>query len=257
LPFRGESSAVIFESILSRAPLPPLRLNPDLPPKLEDIINRSLEKDRELRYQHASDMRSELLRLKRDTDTGRVPAASSGAVPIAREIASSSAVAPAPPLAPPSGSVPVAVASGSNLSVPAPSGLSGSVSVPSGLSPTLPAVSPSSSSITAVAEPPARRGGLWKIIVLSAAVLLAALTGGGLYLRSHRAKPLTDKDTIVVADFANTTADPVFDGTLRQGLSSQLEQSPFLNLLSDQQAAKTLALMAQLKDVRLTSTRNS
>ena len=75
LPFRGETSGVIFESILNRAPVPPVRLNPDLPPKLEDIINRALEKDRELRYQHASDMRSELKRLKRDSETGRVAAA--------------------------------------------------------------------------------------------------------------------------------------------------------------------------------------
>ncbi|MFZ0797901.1 MAG: protein kinase [Terriglobales bacterium] len=80
LPFRGESSGVIFESILNRAPVSPIRLNPDLPPRLEDIINRALEKDRELRYQHASDMRSELMRLKRDTETGRVAAASSGSV---------------------------------------------------------------------------------------------------------------------------------------------------------------------------------
>src|SRR5213594_2617026 len=70
-PFRGESSGVIFEAILNRAPLPPLRLNPDLPPKLEDIINHALEKDRELRYQHAADLRAELQRLKRDTDSSR------------------------------------------------------------------------------------------------------------------------------------------------------------------------------------------
>ncbi|HWY85397.1 MAG TPA: protein kinase, partial [Gemmataceae bacterium] len=78
LPFRGESTGVIFDGIMNRAPVAPVRLNPDLPPKLEDIINRALEKDRELRYQHASDIRSELLRLKRDTDTtSRVAAASS------------------------------------------------------------------------------------------------------------------------------------------------------------------------------------
>src|SRR6201981_2445778 len=71
LPFRGESSGLIFEAILNRAAVPPMRLNPDLPAKLEDIINRALEKDRELRYQHASEMRSELLRLKRDMETGR------------------------------------------------------------------------------------------------------------------------------------------------------------------------------------------
>jgi len=76
LPFRGESSAMIFEAILNRAPAPAIRLNPDLPPKLEDIINKALEKDRDLRYQHASDIRTDLQRLKRDTDSSRqVPAA--------------------------------------------------------------------------------------------------------------------------------------------------------------------------------------
>ena len=77
LPFRGETSATIFEAILNRAPVPTIRLNPDLPSKLEDIINKALEKDRDLRYQHASDMRTDLQRLKRDTDSSRqIPAAS-------------------------------------------------------------------------------------------------------------------------------------------------------------------------------------
>jgi eukaryotic-like serine/threonine-protein kinase len=113
LPFRGESSGVIFEAILNRTPVPPLRLNPDLPPKLEDIINRALEKDRELRYQHASDMRSELMRLKRDTETGRVAAASSETVAV-RE--SGSAVIAQPP-APPSGSSPALAPSTSSSTV--------------------------------------------------------------------------------------------------------------------------------------------
>src|ERR1700730_11020946 len=78
LPFRGESSGVIFDGIMNRAPVPPIRLNPDLPPKLEDIINRALEKDRELRYQGAKEMRSELLRLKRDSGTGRTGVAVAG-----------------------------------------------------------------------------------------------------------------------------------------------------------------------------------
>ena len=78
LPFRGDTSALIFDGIINRVPLPAFRLNPDLPPKLEDIIHRALEKDRELRYQRAKEMRSELLSLKRDTETGRAIAASSG-----------------------------------------------------------------------------------------------------------------------------------------------------------------------------------
>src|SRR5262249_31626447 len=75
VPFRGESSATIFEAILNRAPAPILRLNPDLPPRLEDVINKALEKDRNLRYQHASEMRTDLQRLKRDTDSSRQMAA--------------------------------------------------------------------------------------------------------------------------------------------------------------------------------------
>jgi eukaryotic-like serine/threonine-protein kinase len=78
LPFRGESSGVIFEAILNKEPVSPMRLNPDLPPRLEDIINRALEKDKNLRYQHAADMRAELQRLKRDTESNRQGAASSG-----------------------------------------------------------------------------------------------------------------------------------------------------------------------------------
>jgi eukaryotic-like serine/threonine-protein kinase len=101
LPFRGESSGVIFNAILERAPVPPVRLNPDLSPKLEDIINRALEKDRNLRYQHASEMRSELLRLKRDTDSSRqvattIPqAATAAAAQPAHTTSSSAAVAAA------------------------------------------------------------------------------------------------------------------------------------------------------------------
>ena len=77
VPFRGETSGVIFDAIMNRAPLAPIRLNPNLPPKLEDIINRALEKDRELRYQHAVDIKSELRRLKRDLESGRSSAVSS------------------------------------------------------------------------------------------------------------------------------------------------------------------------------------
>ena len=84
LPFDGETSALIFKAILDSDPPPPIRFNRDIQPKLEDIINRALEKDRNLRYQSAADMRSELQRLKRDTET-RARAASSGAVVVAQE----------------------------------------------------------------------------------------------------------------------------------------------------------------------------
>src|SRR6202022_101823 len=93
LPFRGETSAMISHAIIERAPVPPIRLNPDVPPKLEDIVNRALEKDRELRYQGAKEMRAELLRLKRNTE-GRVLEASSE-TPIAQESGSQAAARPA------------------------------------------------------------------------------------------------------------------------------------------------------------------
>jgi tetratricopeptide (TPR) repeat protein/class 3 adenylate cyclase len=97
----------------------------------------------------------------------------------------------------------------------------------------------------------ARIAKLWKVAVAALVVIL--LVAGGLYYRWHQRKPLTDKDTIVLADFTNTTGDPVFDGTLRQGLSSQLEQTPFLTLISDSTIAHTLTLMSKSKDARLTS----
>src|SRR5246127_2426924 len=148
LPFRGESSAVITEAILNRTPLAAIRLNPDIPPKLEDVINRALEKDRNLRYQHASDMKSELQRLKRDTDTGRVSAASSGPVAAPRD----------------TGSQPVA-------QQPVPS--SGSV----------PATA--SSAAVRVAEVPVTGSKkLWRVLVPAAVVMLAALVAGCLYFRS-------------------------------------------------------------------------
>jgi eukaryotic-like serine/threonine-protein kinase len=176
LPFRGESPGIIFDSILNRVPVPPVRLNPDLPAELDHIINKCLEKDRNLRYQHASEIRTDLQRLKRDTDSRRV---------------------------------------------------------------------------TTTAKPGATTDirKRWKVIVPIAVAALAFLVAG--YFYSRRTLKLMEKDTIVLADFINTTGDPVFDGTLRQGLAVQLDQSPFLSLVSERRVQQTLALMGRPADARL------
>jgi serine/threonine protein kinase/tetratricopeptide (TPR) repeat protein len=218
LPFRGESTATIFDSILNRAPVPAVRLNPDVLPELEHIINRALEKDRELRYQHASEMRSELQRLKRDTEIGRAIAAGSGTVTMAHE-------------------------SGSQVAQP-PSSTSGS-------SPAL-APSPSSGAVK-LAEVPVEGRKLWKFLVPVAVILVAAAIGGAFYFRSRQTTHrLTEKDTIVLADFANSTGDAVFDDTLKMALTVSLRQSPFLNVLSDSDVAKTLQQMTRPANTKLT-----
>jgi serine/threonine protein kinase/tetratricopeptide (TPR) repeat protein len=173
LPFRGETTGVIFESILNRAPVPPVRLNASVPPELERIIGKCLEKDPNLRYQHASEIRADLRRMKRDTD--------------------------------------------------------------------------SATTVSGPANNIKKRG---MAVILAALVVLSLSVGGYFYWR--RPPRLTDKDTIVLADFANTTGDAVFDGTLQQGLAVQLEQSPFLSLITEQRIQQVLRLMGQPQDARLT-----
>jgi tetratricopeptide (TPR) repeat protein len=178
LPFRGESSGVIFKAILDGTPTSAVRLNPDVPPELERIINKALEKDRNLRYQSAAEMRADLQRLKRDSESGRSPATSAGT--------------------------------------------------------------------------PAIQGGtLWKVAV--PVLLIALLVAGGLYYRSRQqSQHLTEKDTIVLTDFANSTGDAIFDDTLKTALSVSLRQSPFLNVLSDSEVAKTLQQMTHPLNTKLT-----
>jgi eukaryotic-like serine/threonine-protein kinase len=207
LPFRGESSGVIFSAILERAPLPPIRLNPDLPPKLEDIISHALEKDLNLRYQHASEMRAELMRLKRDSDTGRL-----------------------------------AITTDSE-------GFDSVVGVTSPKSPSSKRQGTATGKQSNMTE---SRALSWRILIPSAVLLLALMAVAGLYYHSKNVQKLTDKDTIVIADITNTTGDAVFDDALKLGLSMQLSQSPFLNLLSEEKINKTLKLMGRASDDRLT-----
>ncbi len=182
LPFRGESSAVIFKAILDATPITPVRLNPEVPADLERIISKALEKDRNLRYQSAAEMRADLQRLKRDT--------------------------------------------GSHVTV----------------------------AVAATDQPEqtlAYRRPRKLLSYVAGGLLLALLLIGGIYYRAHRNARLSGKDTIVLADFSNSTNDPVFDDTLKTGLSVALSQSPFLNVLSENTVAETLQQMTRAPGTRL------
>jgi serine/threonine protein kinase/tetratricopeptide (TPR) repeat protein len=187
-PFARETTGTTLGAILHELAEPPTHRNAQLSPHMEGIIQKALEKTRELRYQHASEMRADLQRLKRDTESGHISA--------------------------------------------------------------------SISALAAVAEDSAAgRGTRWKTAppALLATLLVFSLIAGGLYYRWHRqTQRLTDRDTIVLTDFANSTGDPVFDDTLKTALTVSLRQSPFLNVLSDSQVAKTLKLMTRPVSTKLT-----
>ena len=187
IPFEGSSSGEICGAILHQNPTPPSQLNQKVPREVEALINKALEKDRNLRYQHAAEIRTDLQRMKRDTDIGRGLTASSGKLVV-----------------------------GENAGA-------------------------------------AARGKLWKIVAPATVLLVVTLIAAGLYNRSHQTRALTNKDTIVLSDFTNTTGESVFDEALKQAISIQLEQSPFLNVLSDSRVNSTLKLMNRQPGERLTS----
>jgi len=203
MPFRGESSGVIAEAILNRNPPAPVRLNPAVPPKLENIISRAMEKDISLRYQNVADMRAELKRLKRDSDPGRALVTEEDLVAL-------------PP------------ASSARFSENRGTALSQAVVKEVGWQPH------------------------WKLLLPLALFLTVILTVGVFYWRSRATVKLTDKDTLVLADFENKTGDSIFDGTLREGLAVQLQQSPFLTLLPGPEVRRTLQMMGSPPDARIT-----
>jgi len=183
----GETTSILQTAILSHTRTPVRQLNPEVPSRLERIISKALEKDRNARYQSAADMLADLRDLRESCRSSPFQAA----IQKLRLLPLGSAFAVGTP----------------------------AVSI------------------------------YWLSLGM---IAIAAMIGGGLYWRSQRTAKLTEKDSIIVAEFANTTGDSVFDSTLRQGLSAQLEQSQFLNLLSDQRTAEAMALMGQPKDARLT-----
>ena len=207
LPFRGDTSGVIFEAILNRAPVSPVRLNPALPGKLEDIINKAIEKDRELRYQHAADMRADLQRLKRDTDSSRsavvveMPAGSA-----AGASAGASAVSAAS----------VAATSAAMLATPA----TGTVAASAG----------SSSAMTAIPEPTGKN---WILpLGIIAVLVIAGIAGGGYYF-THRAASAID--SVAVLPLANATSngemDYLADG-ITEGVINHLSRLPGLRVMA-------------------------
>ncbi len=210
-PFKGDTTGLLFLSIVQATPELPRELNPEVPEKLQTIIGKCLEKDRDRRYQHAPDIRADLQRLLQTTAARRITTAQ-----------------------PSDKSAPAVL-----LEVAAPV-----VDVPT--SKPSPVVAAES-----IQETGASRRSLWKILTAAGAFLAVIVVGTFFYLHSRKVQALAPHAGIVVADFANTTGDPIFDGTLRQALTFDLGQSPFVNIVSNRRVTAALKQMEKPVDTRL------
>jgi eukaryotic-like serine/threonine-protein kinase len=200
MAFQGASAGEIWGAILYQEPAPVSQLNPAATPGLEGVIRKALEKDCNTRYQSAAEMRADLQRLLRETESGSHASSGAGVAVVA-------AVAEPRPSKPP------------------------------------------------VKQPKKRTGefpGKRLLIFTSCAAVVVTAAGLWLVYHARQGSHLTDKDTIVVADFQNSTGDPVFDDTLKTALTVALNQSPFLNVLADNRVAATLKLMTRPAGTRLT-----
>lgn len=221
LPFRGGTSGVIYSAILNRDPVPAFRLNPDLPPRLVEIISKAVEKDRKLRYQYASEIRADLQRLRRDSESGRIVAVTAEGDDAFRP-GTAPAAESARPDRPSSGRQRLAATRPTH---PAP----------------------------VVTRSYGEHSSRWPLaakIMLVVALLAAAVLVAMHYLRPS--PRLSERDSIVLADFDNATGEPVFDLTLKEALSTDLEQSPFLNILPESEVRDTLAYMGRAAATPLT-----
>jgi serine/threonine protein kinase/tetratricopeptide (TPR) repeat protein len=236
LPFRGETSGVIFDAIMNRPPVSPVRLNPEVPEKLEIILQKALDKDRNLRYQSAAEMRTDLKRLKRDLASGSNPSGFTGAGSDDPRRSGASSV----PVS--SGSIASVSSAASSDSIPA---------VPSAIH--VPAHDSTAASYVVPAPPPIAAGSSRKWLPwLAGVVVVAAVASGVFFFFPRHTHALTEKDTVVLSEFVNTTGDAVFDGTLKQALAVQLEQSPYLNLLPESKIQDALRFMGRKPDERIT-----
>jgi serine/threonine protein kinase/tetratricopeptide (TPR) repeat protein len=203
MAFPGNTNAVIFNAILSGRPEQPSKFQPQFPPKLEEILGKLLEKKREMRYQSAKELRADLLRLRRELDTGRSAAFSVPAMPAADSPGWASSKA---------------------------------TSVPS-----------------LAAEAPRKSSSMGLRLGVSAAIFVVILGAAFIWFHFQRkAQALTERDSLVISDFANSTGDGMFDGTLRQALEVKLGESPYLNIVPQTRVQETLRFMGRKPDERLT-----